>query len=372
MADSFLVRTLAVPSQITALSLSQSPLRQRADAMLGLCVHLLDLLSEHAPDDPSVDTQTFRTQVEGWRQQLGDEEDVDRLALLTRVIANTCAAFLDATRAYHVDREAELQELVEVLREAIDAVRGDSKTFEKELIRSTTAMGKMVEIEDIRELKRALTREVQSLRETVAQRQASESKHYEKLNTRVQTLEQSLVKAKAEAATDALTQLPNRGAFDIAVREWVNRAARDGQPFTVAMVDLDDFKRINDSYGHPVGDRVIVAAATLLAGGITEGELVSRFGGEEFALLLKSPTAAKGRDRIGTLLDRLPPSFAFEQDGRKSFVSFTFSGGVTAYVAGDTADSIVKRADEALYDAKRRGKKRVETRPQSFLRGLMR
>ena len=89
-------------------------------------------------------------------------------------------------------------------------------------------------------------------------------------------------------------------------------------------------------------------------------------------LLLTSPSAAQARDRVTALLARLPPSYEFEEGGRTRFVTFSFSGGVTAYVAGDTAESIVKRADDALCDAKRRGKKRVETRPQSFLRGLMR
>ncbi|MCC6992492.1 MAG: diguanylate cyclase [Acidobacteria bacterium] len=361
-----------MPSQPIALSLSQPPHRPRADALLTLAEHLLDLLSEHAPEDPALEAPAFRAQLDGWRRELRLENDAEHLARLVDAIARACGAFLDRTQAYRSDREAELMDLVTVLREVIDTVRGDSKQFESELIRSTTAMGRMVEIEDIRELKRALSREVQTLRQAVAVRQTAEAKHYEKLTSRVQSLEQSLVKAKAEAATDALTQLPNRGAFDLALREWVSRAARENRPFTVAMVDLDDFKRINDTYGHPVGDRVIVAAAQLLRGGVTEGEFASRFGGEEFALLLQTATAAKARDRITALLDRLPPSYGFEHDGVTRFVSVTFSGGVTGYVTGDTPESVIKRADEALYDAKRRGKKRVETRPQSFLRGLIR
>jgi diguanylate cyclase len=186
-----------------------------------------------------------------------------------------------------------------------------------------------------------------------------------------QWLETSLVTGKAEAATDALTKLPNRGAFDAAVRHWVARAAQDGAPFAVAMVDLDDFKRINDSYGHPVGDRVIIAMAGLMRDLIVENEFVARFGGEEFALLLQTAHAGRAKVRLTDVLDRLPPSYEYEEKGETRFVTFTFSGGVAAYVAGDTVDSLVKRADEALYDAKRRGKKRVESRPQSFLRGLI-
>lgn len=360
-----------MPSPPTGLSLSHAPLWHRAEALLTLTEHLLDLLAEHAPNDPALDAPAFREQLQDWRRELRGGKDAADLTRLVDAIAAACGAFLDRTRAYRMDREGELIDLVNVLREVIDTVRGDSKQFEHELVRSTTAMGKMVEIEDLRELKRALAREVETLRAAVTARQTTEAKHYDALSRRVQSLEQSLVKAKAEAATDPLTQLPNRGAFDVAVREWVKRAERDGRPFAVAMVDLDNFKRINDTYGHPIGDRVIVAAAQLLRSGVAEGEFASRFGGEEFALLLLAPTAAKARDRIAALLDRLPPSYGFEQGGTTQFVSFTFSGGVTGYTAGDTPESLIARADEALYDAKRRGKKRVETRPQSFLRGLV-
>jgi len=358
-------------SKITALSLSHSPVRHRADALHTLAERLLDLLVEHAPDDVTVNTEAFRSQLTAKRDELRHEEDADRVTVLTGAIADDCADFLDRTRTFHSDREGELAELVLVLREAVDAVRGNSLKFEKDLLRSTTEMGRMVQLDDIRELKRALSQEVQTIRTAVAERQKNEAKHFETLTTRVQTLEQSLVKARAEAATDALTQLPNRGAFDVAVKEWVSRAAHNGQVFTVAMVDLDDFKRINDTYGHPVGDRVITTMAQLLRGAVGEGEFVARFGGEEFALLLTARSASKARDRMMALLDGLPPSFEYQQDGHRRFVSFSFSGGVTAWVASDTPESIVKRADEALYDAKRRGKKRVETRPRSMLRGLM-
>ena len=360
-----------MPSKITTLSLSHSPVRHRADALHTLSERLLDLLDEHAPEDASVDAAAFRSALTARRAELKYEEDPDEVTRLTRAIATNCDAFLDKTRAYHNDREGELAELVHVLREAVEAVRGESLKFEKDLLRSTTEMGRMIELEDIRELKRALSREVQTIRTAVAERQEHEAKHYETLNSRVQSLEQSLVKARAEAATDALTSLPNRGAFDVAVREWAARATHDGKVFTVGMVDLDDFKRINDTYGHPVGDRVIMTMGQLLGAALTAGEFAARFGGEEFALLLTTPSAARARDRLTAVLDRLPPAFEYEEDGQQRFVSFSFSAGVTAWVAGDTPASIVKRADEALYDAKRRGKKRVETRPQSVLRGLI-
>jgi diguanylate cyclase (GGDEF)-like protein len=259
-----------------------------------------------------------------------------------------------------------------VLREVIDTVRGEARQFEDDLIRSTSAMERMVEIEDIRELKRELAREVQSLRQAVAERQVAEARHYERLTTRVSSLEDSLAKARAEAATDALTGIANRGAFDLALREWLARAGREGAGFSLAIVDLDDFKRINDTHGHPVGDRVLMAAARLLQGGVEAGELAARYGGEEFALLMSLPQASRARARLAALQQRVAPAYEYDLAGERRFLTFTFSAGVTEYAGGDTPDAIVKWADEALYDAKRRGKNRVEVRTRSLLRALMR
>ena len=220
-----------MPSSHTALSLSHSPVRHRADALHTLCERLLNLLGEHAPEDVAVNAAAFRTQLAARREDLRHEEDPDEVSRLTRAIACDCDAFLERTRTFYSDREGKLAELVQVLREAVEAVRGESLKFERDLLRSTTEIGRMVEIEDIRELKRALTREMHTIRTAVADRQKSEATHYDTLTSRVQTLEQSLVRARAEAATDALTQLPNRGAFDVAVREWVARATHDGQGF---------------------------------------------------------------------------------------------------------------------------------------------
>lgn len=359
-----------VPTAITELALSPSP-RDRAEALFVLADRLLDLVVEHAPEDASLAPAAFRSRMAAQRRALREDHAPEALGYLVADTSDEVSAFLDRVQTYRVDREAELIDLVNVLRSIVETLRGDSVRFEHELTRSTTELGRMIEIEDIRELKRSLSREVKVLQETVAEHRATEARRFETLTTRVQTLEQSLVRAKAAAATDALTQLANRGAFDLEIREWVARAERDGTPFSVAMVDLDDFKRINDGYGHPIGDRVIVAAALILRGALEPGEFASRFGGEEFALLLRASSAGKARQRVNVMLDLVPPVYEYEHDGQKGAISFTFSGGVTAYTSGDTPDSLVKRADEALYDAKRRGKRRVEARPQAFLRGLM-
>jgi diguanylate cyclase len=257
-----------------------------------------------------------------------------------------------------------------VLREVMGTIHGESQQFEADLLKSTEAMERMVHIEDIRELKRALAREVGTLKQAVEERRASEAEQYGELLGRVQTLEDNLSRARAEAATDALTSIQNRGAFDVAMRDWLARAGRGGSTFALVLVDLDDFKKVNDTHGHQVGDRVLMAAATLLASGINSSEMVARYGGEEFAMLLDT-TAGVARDRVNLLLHRIAPAYEFEAGGERKSLTFTFSAGVTEFTSGDTADTLIKRADEALYDAKRKGKKRVEVRGRSLLRALI-
>jgi diguanylate cyclase len=359
-------------SQIIELDLDSSPDLRRAEVLLDLCDQLLDMLGDQLAEDGDAAAKAFRGKLDTWRKSLREERDPARLASLTRRIIGECEGFLDRTRDHRADREAEFIDLVRVLREVIDTVRGEARQFEDDLLRSTSAIERMVEIEDIRELKRELTREVQALRHAVADRQKDESKHYDRLTTRVASLEESLARARAEAATDALTGVPNRGAFDLTLREWLTRASRGGQGFCLAMVDLDNFKVINDTHGHPVGDRVLMAAARLLAGGVEQGELVARYGGEEFALLFAPPSASHARARLTALQRKVAPAYEYDLGGERRFLTFTFSAGVTEYASGDTPETIVKRADEALYDAKRRGKNRVDVRTRSILRGLMR
>ena len=232
-------------------------------------------------------------------------------------------------------------------------------------------MERVIESQDIRELKRTIAKEIGALRHAIVERQKAEARTTERLAAQVKSLEENLKKARAEASTDALTGIPNRGAFDVALREWIERAAKGGTPFTMGMVDLDDFKKINDTHGHPVGDRVLIAATQLLTDAIEYGEVVARYGGEEFAVLMHLPTVARAKARLTEVLQRIAPAYEYDIGNERRLVTFTFSAGVTEYASGDTPESIVKRADEAMYEAKRKGKKRVEVKTRSFLRALV-
>lgn len=358
-------------NQLVELALNRPPDARRAHVLLSLADQLLFLIGQHVPESSARKATAIRQRIDAWRAALHQETDPFELAALARQVVLDCETMLNRLHGEAADREAEFVDLVSTLRGVVEAIRGHARQFDAEMQHSAGELDRLADIQDIRELKRALAREVIVLRTTIVERQKAEARTTERLAAQVKTLEDNLQKARAEAATDALTGVPNRGGFDMAVREWIARAVSEHWAFTLGMIDLDDFKRINDTHGHQVGDRVLIAATQLLTDAAEQGEVVSRYGGEEFAFLMHAPTAAQAKARLTAVMQHIAPAYEYEIGGEKRHVTFTFSAGVTEYASGDTPDSLVKRADEALYDAKRRGKKRVECRTRSFLRALV-
>jgi diguanylate cyclase (GGDEF)-like protein len=160
------------------------------------------------------------------------------------------------------------------------------------------------------------------------------------------------------ALTDPLTGLANRRELERRMDLEVERADRFGEPFSLALLDLDDFKLINDTYGHPTGDAVLVELARRLRGITREVDLVARSGGEELAVLLphaNGTTAARAAMRIRRVIGDRPVQVG------SNAVRVTCSVGLASHPDhGSTAYELVAAADEALYRAKTAGKNRVE------------
>jgi diguanylate cyclase (GGDEF)-like protein len=151
------------------------------------------------------------------------------------------------------------------------------------------------------------------------------------------------------ASVDALTGLHNRRVFF----ELAEEARNEDGALTAIMLDIDHFKRINDLYGHDVGDQAIAAVAKATA---TEGAIIGRLGGEEFAMLLKGSTLPEGTALAEQLRARIA---ALRFDTANGPMTLTCSFGVSERKAGDSIDDLLKRADVALYAAKTSGRNRV-------------
>ncbi len=163
-------------------------------------------------------------------------------------------------------------------------------------------------------------------------------------------LEAALAK---EATVDRLTGLYNRTRFETSLQEVLARCRRYGTDAALVMFDLDHFKRVNDTFGHAVGDEVLREISARVVACTREADVIARWGGEEFMLILPDTDLA-GAQRMGERLRRAIIENPFAEVGR-----VTISVGVTALSADDDADHILRRVDDALYRAKRQGRNRV-------------
>jgi diguanylate cyclase (GGDEF)-like protein len=190
---------------------------------------------------------------------------------------------------------------------------------------------------------------VQGLLEANSKMQEQLDSAQQKLDEQAQELQSQAVAAR----TDALTQLPNRRAFDAELEHGLAEYARRGKVFSLMMIDVDHFKQFNDQHGHQAGDEVLRSVASVLRANVRPTDMPSRYGGEEFAVVMPDTSAADARplvEQIRRLID----------DHRCRFGDDTFhvtvSVGMAQLGPGDSSAEVIERADEALYAAKEAGR----------------
>jgi diguanylate cyclase (GGDEF)-like protein len=165
------------------------------------------------------------------------------------------------------------------------------------------------------------------------------------------------------AITDGLTGLYNRQFFDVSLRRELKRARRYGLAFSLVLIDLDDFKAINDSHGHVVGDQTLTLCSDVIRANVREIDVPCRYGGEEFALIL--PETSRTGAFIVSERIRLDVQEAFDNkalgaEGRVAPVALSVSGGIAIYPTdSNTAEGLLRMADKALYRSKHDGKNKI-------------
>ncbi|HVV47335.1 MAG TPA: sensor domain-containing diguanylate cyclase, partial [Bryobacteraceae bacterium] len=159
-------------------------------------------------------------------------------------------------------------------------------------------------------------------------------------------------KASNAADTDELTGLVNARYLFAHLQQEVARSARSGDPFAVVMIDLDGFKDANDRYGHLAGNRILQAVSAGLRQNCRAGDVVARLGGDEFVIVL-----CDGHEHVESTVTRMEESVRARVREANQEAEITFSAGVSRYGAdGTDAEALLERADERMYDAKRRKK----------------
>ena len=225
-----------------------------------------------------------------------------------------------------------------------------------------TCVAKISKAEDISELEDVLAEVISETRiiQINAQRSRDElrasKRRVEEADRRINELQTELEKTSTLVRHDQLTGAFNRRGLEEAFENEVARSQRRKSPLCVALLDIDNFKKLNDSLGHDVGDAALIHLVTVIRETLRPQDTLARFGGEEFIILLPDTPIDDAKKALVRLQRELTKRI-FLTDNEK--VLITFSAGVTDFRIDDNQTSVTKRADEAMYSAKKTGKNRV-------------
>ena len=192
-------------------------------------------------------------------------------------------------------------------------------------------------------------------RNTALQAELSES------TSEIDTLREKLEDSKREAETDGLTGIANRKHFDRSLEELSGAAQTNDETMCMLMVDIDFFKKFNDTFGHQTGDQVLKLVARTLTDCVRDEDLAARYGGEEFSVILPGADLAKGWEIGERIRTQVSAKKIMKRSTNEDLGTITLSVGVSLYRAGEPLGDLMKRADEALYLAKGSGRNLVLT-----------
>jgi len=322
------------------------------DQLGALCQELTASLTDLAEDD-----SWARGQCDAMRVTLDDGLTARGVRSVSELLRDTRER-QGQLRAERENAREALKSLINRMLSELGELGSQTGRFHDSVGRYADVIEKADSLESLTGVVREMVEESRTVHALVQQTQAKLHDEHAKaseLTQRVGELEGELRRLSSEVSTDQLTQVANRRgllqAFD-AERARVER----GGALAVGLLDIDNFKRLNDELGHAAGDVALRSLADVVGKTLRPTDLVARYGGEEFVVLLPETPVAEGQ-QILTRLQRSLSGGLFMHENKQVFV--TFSAGVTDYRAGEAIEAALERADQALYEAKRTGKNRT-------------
>jgi len=266
-------------------------------------------------------------------------------------------------RRYLNTQQQNAEKVQQILAQRIQETIEENRQFGSMLDSVSNGLQEAENMQDIQVLRKCLLEDVASLSQThhTLVDKLSETKSYLRMiETDSRKLSDELARVRMLSMTDELTELPNRRAFMRRLEDEVGRTKRYGFRMVLVMLDLDNFKNINDRFGHAGGDTVLRTYANDILTVFRQHDMVARYGGEEFAVLLPNTDEHGSQAALNKVRRQVTETRCVNEDDVIEVP--TFSAGMTMYVNGDAPENLIQRADEALYTAKRLGRNRIEVK----------
>jgi diguanylate cyclase len=336
--------------------------------------HLLVLLARlNWPGQLKEDISALEGKLGEQAQPETVEAVVQDLTRIVSTILGDLQVEMQATESFLADLTARLRELDKFVltgRDLSEASLQSGRELDKVVKQQVGEIETSVRgAEDLLQLQQEVAGYIDKIRRHMDEHlEASEQRHQaaqeneEALRKRLSEVEQEtgilrkkVIEAQARSTMDAVTGLPNRKAYEERLAEEVSRWQRYQTPLVLSVWDMDDFKQINDRFGHQAGDKALRIIGQLLKKRLRKTDFVARYGGEEFVMLF-SGSEMDEVFRVAEEIRKAVEGSPFHSEGKR--ITLTISCGLSDFRAGDTQKSVFKRADKALYQAKEQGKNR--------------
>ena len=339
---------------------------READALRRMLDEALSTLTDVLVAGEAGSSADMVSLADACRAEVAAGTSADTLAPLANACFESARGAAARVRNRTAEQRVQVAAVIAMVQETVTAMAGENASVDVTLSGSVDRFERLARVDDLQRIQTQLVNEVTTLKRVTLERRKAWEQTSQEFGTRLSTLEMQLDHTRREAALDSLTGIANRRTFERTCREWLE-PSRPG--FVLAMIDVDNFKQVNDRCGHAVGDRLLVAVAETLNASLRAGSLVARVGGDEFALLVADITLRQAEGRFAAVGRSVQEACRLIiEDGDAPSITI----GVAECSAGDTPQSLQQRADAALYEAKRSGKGRVATKASPLLRDLLR
>ena len=314
-------------------------------------------LREYTLDIKEINAEEFKAQLIALQEKFQRLEKPKSTAADFDRQKTAILKHIQRQKTYLDERETEFRAIIDLMTAAMSGLDNENRDFYSSIRSQGERFEQITLLDDIKRIKNELLQEVEKMRAMLREKESQDQKALETLSSQVDFLKKELDKARHSASTDGLTGVFNRKALDDHLLGLIDRNRVSRQPFSLLMMDLDHFKQLNDTYGHTVGDRMLLAFAEKCGSLIRSDDFLARYGGEEFTLILPGASLRNAIKKAKHICKAISNArYAADDSPKPDVVSITVSIGVSTYRQGDTVQSIIERADQCLYTAKEKGR----------------
>ena len=321
---------------------------------------LLLFIKDFSIDFKETGSDRFAKQIDDLSETFVTEKKMKAVESIFERHKKTIPAFIKGQKEYLNNREKEIWDIIGLQRTAITTLSTENRDYNRKVYEQSKQIEAITTLDDIKTMKKNLKKEVETIQATVRKKEEQDKQQMEALAKQISRLNVELKKVKTKAMTDGLTKAYNREAFDSYIRKIVDQNTIKRSPFSLLMLDIDDFKKINDEYGHQIGDRVLVALVRKCTEFIRDEDFLARYGGEEFVIVLPGASLRNALKKAQRLRKAIAGThYTTDKEKGGDDLSVTVSIGASSFHKNDSVSTVIDRSDQALYQAKRTGKNRV-------------